>query len=157
MTRTARTLTQQAVVGHGRDAFRSAVDGLMTWQMHRRAGVRTEPAGRTGAIGRAEPGLRVAVGIGPRRLALGGVCVVERVDSDGERVSLTYRTEAGHVEDGVQTFDVVLMPDGEVRGRITSTSTPAHRLLRALPGLGAAGQRVVARRYLRALRRLAAS
>lgn len=168
MTLRRRELAHEAVVGHGRAAFVAAGDGLVTWRMHRLAGVRVERDGTAARMGverdgtaagvpAARDGLDLAVGIGPRRLGLGGTCVVERVVRDDHVVELTYRTAPGHAEDGTQTFRVTLGRDGEVRGRIISVSKPRHPVLRALPPLGRVGQRVVARRYLRALRRLAAS
>lgn len=155
MTRPARTLDDEAVVGHGRAAFDAAAHGLLGWQMHRLAGVRVQAAEGIVPVPGARAGLTVAVGVGPRLLGLGGRCEVLRVVAEPDHVSMTYRTAPDHPEHGVQTFEVTLLPDGRVRACVTSTSVPRHPLLRAVPAAGRAGQRAIARRYLRGLRRLA--
>ena len=134
-------------VGHGGEAFRRAADGLMTWRMHQRAGLRLVAL----SAGRAAPGVVVRLRIGPVRIPCRVVYTVEEPD----RVGFGYGTLPGHPESGEEAFMVRLTADGEVRGRVRAFSRPATLLPRLGGPLTPVVQRLAARRYLGALRHLA--
>jgi len=147
----ARALRVSGVVGRGTDAFERAADAIATWRMHDAAGVRvTDPSG--GAPARAAAGVRVRVRLGP--LPLGGTCRVVDAGRDGRAAWVVYATEPDHAEQGTERFAVLLDDDGDVRGDVAAWSQPRLWPLRVAGPAGRVGQRVIARRYLRALRRL---
>jgi uncharacterized protein (UPF0548 family) len=135
-------------IGHGRAAFDRAVDGLLTWRMHQRAGLRLVRI----SAGRAAPGVVVVVRAGPFRIPCR---VVYTVDLANER-GFGYGSLPGHPVSGEEAFTVRLAADGEVRARIRAFSRPAGLLPRLGGPLMPVVQRFAARRYLGALRRFAA-
>ncbi|MGC5168411.1 DUF1990 family protein [Luteimicrobium sp. DT211] len=147
----ARALHVSGVVGHGEAEFARAAEAIATWRMHDGAGVRVRDTSGA-APARAEVGVRVRVRLGP--LPLGGTCRVVDVGSDGRSAWVTYATEPDHAERGTERFAVLLDDDGDVRGDVAAWSEPRAWPLRVAWPLGRVGQRVIARRYLRALARL---
>jgi len=148
-----RRLVTARRVGDGRVAFDTAASGMLAWRMHALAGVHVRS--REGRPPAAASGLVVSVRLGPSVLRLAGLCRVEHVVVGSHEVSLTYRTLAEHVEDGVQTFRVVLRDDGAVEGAVESRSRARHPVLGRAGLVGTLGQQLVAERYLNALERLA--
>jgi uncharacterized protein (UPF0548 family) len=140
-----------AVVGRGDDAFRRAADDVLHWRVKTRSGFvvdDTEPV---------EEGRRVRVvvpvGVGPLVLAriVEPVEVVEVVELP-ERVGFAYRTLPGHPVSGEEAF-VVHRDGDEVVLTIRSLTRPAPSgVWRLLFPVLLIAQRVVRRRYLRALR-----
>jgi len=147
----ARALHVSAVVGRGPEAFARAADAIATWRMHDGAGVRVhDPSG--GAPARAAEGVRVRVRLG--LLPLGGTCRVVDAGRDDSAAWVLYATEPDHVEQGTELFAVLLDDDRDVRGDVAAWSQPRAWPLRVAGPVGRLGQRVIARRYLRALARL---
>ncbi|GII98671.1 uncharacterized protein (UPF0548 family) [Sediminihabitans luteus] len=135
-------------VGTGPGALAAARDAVLTWQMHRRAGVRVR------ADGPAVVGGVVAVRLGPALLGLHGSCVVVHVEDGPGTFTMTYQTLDGHAESGTQTFALFTTSDGAVWGDVSSVSSP-RPVLRRLGAVGILGQQAIALRYLGALRRIA--
>lgn len=135
------------VVGHGRARFRAAIDALMTWQMHRDAGLTVSSSTAT-----AEPGSVVLLGLGLGRLRLKAPCRVVYVVDEPQRRGFAYGTLPGHPEQGEEAFVVELHDDGDVSVTITAFSRPARWFARLGGPVSRLAQRTVTERYVRALR-----
>ncbi len=96
-------------LGTGRELFERYAEGLLTWEVHRRAGLLV-----TTDAPRAEVGadVEVALPIGPLRVRAPDrvVAVVDERDRRG----FAYGTRAGHPEQGEESFVVSIAPDGAV-------------------------------------------
>lgn len=134
-------------IGTGRAAFDRAVEGLLTWRMHQRAGLRLVSV----TAERAAPGVVVIVRAGPMRIPCRVVYTVDEPDHRG----FGYGSLPGHPIRGEEAFTVHLTADGEVRARIRAFSRPAGLLPRLGGPLMPVVQRLAARRYVGALRALA--
>jgi uncharacterized protein (UPF0548 family) len=145
--RRRRPLTRGIVVGRGPEVFERAAERLMTWQVHRDAGLGVAASGP-----RAAPGttVRLTLRLGPLRVV--APCRVVGVCAEPTERGFTYRTLPGHPEDGVEHFRVSLAADGTVRATVHAESRPASRLARVGDPVTAALQRRQTDRYLRALR-----
>ena len=139
-------LRRDVAIGRGRDAFERAAEGLLTWRMHRLAGLAAD-------AGAPRAGVGVVVRLGVAGLTF-GCQVVYLVDEPRER-GFAYGTLPGHPERGEESFTVTLDGDGVVRARIRAFSRPATRLARAGGPVTRLVQAYVTGRYVRALRRLA--
>ncbi len=116
---------------------------LLTWQMHRRAGVR-QVAGPP----------RAAVGADVTFRFLGQTipCRVVSVVDEAERRGFTYGTLPGHPECGEERFVVERDPStGEVTATITAFSRPGGWRTRLLGPVGRLVQERMTQRYLDAL------
>ncbi|HEX5566852.1 MAG TPA: DUF1990 domain-containing protein [Streptomyces sp.] len=139
-------------LGSGPEVFRAAGDAVLTWRMHRGMGVEI-----TADAPRAEPGVRVVVGLGIGRLRLRAPCrVVWAVDGE-RRAGFGYGTLPGHPECGEEAFVVEWADDGEVWLEVRAFSRPALRWVRAAGPLVPLFQRLYARWCGVVLRRLARS
>jgi uncharacterized protein (UPF0548 family) len=99
--------------------FTEAVERVMTWKMHRAAGMRID----------AEPayaGLRVVGRLGPFRVP----CQVVWTLAEQDRAGFGYGTLPGHPERGEESFVVELRADG-VWLVVTAFSRPAAWFTRA--------------------------
>ncbi|GAB3655268.1 DUF1990 family protein [Nocardioides korecus] len=139
-------LSERVRLGAGPQVFDDAATGLLGWEMHRRAGVRVDPAEAT--ITRGTVAL-LRLGLG--RVAIKApVRVVNEVD-ELDRRGFAYGTLVGHPEAGEELFVVERDRDGTVFLQITAFSRPATRLARCAGPLGRLVQRLITERYLRAL------
>ncbi|GAA4417575.1 hypothetical protein GCM10023169_06190 [Georgenia halophila] len=139
-------LAYGADVGAATDLAR-AWDALVSWRVHRRAGLRVR------ASGPAAVGSRVDLFLGPRFARMGGTDeVTELIETDG-LARLTYRTRPGHAERGEQTFELST-DGGRLRLDVSSRSATDHRLLMAFETAGRLGQQYMAMRYVGSMRRL---
>jgi uncharacterized protein (UPF0548 family) len=147
-----RLLRVRPRLGSGAEVFGAAGRALAEWRMHRRAGVRVETA-----VPRAEPGVRVVVGVGVGRLRLRGTCRVVWVADEPRRAGWAYGTLPGHPECGEEAFEVTWEEDDSVWLTVTAFSRPAILLTRLGGPLTRLLQRQYARRCGRVLRRLSRS
>lgn len=108
---------------------------LLTWRLHRRAGVRIR------ADGPAEVGLRVETVLGFPPLGVAAPCEVVRVVREPGRYAFAYGTLAGHPVIGEEEFRIERDDAGRAWMRVRAFSRPAGRVGRALAPLVAAGQR----------------
>ena len=132
-----------------RDAFRVAGEAVLTWRMHRAAGVRIETSAP-----RAAPGVTLRAGLGLGALRLWAPCeVVWVVDTDG-RIGFGYGTLPGHPESGEESFVVERAADGTVSFAVRAFSRPARWYTRIGGPLVTAGQFAYAWGLGRSLRRL---
>lgn len=139
-----RHIRQSRLIGKGRSVFDVAAERLLSWEMHRRAGL-----GVTVPAPRVAEGAAVVLRIGPLRAPCRVVYVV---DEPGRR-GFAYGTTAGHPEIGEELFVVEQDPrTDEVRARIVAFSRPGHWLIRLGGPVNRMAQSAITRRYLRALK-----
>ncbi|MGK5533372.1 DUF1990 family protein [Streptomyces sp. URMC 129] len=143
-------LRERTRVGTGPAALAAAGRALLEWRMHRAVGMTVEAD-----ADRAAPGVAVTVGMGAGPLRLRAPCRVVWVVDEPDRVGFAYGTLPGHPEAGEEAFVVERLPDDTVWLTVTAFSRGAAWYARAAGPVGRAAQRAVARRYGRALRRVA--
>ncbi|MEZ5211190.1 DUF1990 domain-containing protein [Gordonia sp. PP30] len=134
------------VIGHGDDAFATAGEALLTWQVQLRSGIRvcaSSPRIAPGAVA------TVGVGVGPLRMT-GPVRVLDVTEAPSLR-AFSYGTLPGHPECGEERFAVALDEDGTVRFELTGFSRHVSRLARLGAPVARFVQRVVTDRYARSL------
>lgn len=144
-----RTLRVSSRVGRGDAEFAVAADAVMTWRLHRTAGVRFG----TDAV-RAAPGVEVVVGLGVGALRTHAPCRVVWTVEEERRTGWAYGTLPGHPVRGEEAFVVVHDEDGTVLLEVLAFSLPASWLTVAAGPLLPVFQRWYARRCGRVLRRL---
>ena len=133
-------------IGSGREDFERAADALLSWQMHRRAGLAV-----TASHERVETGAVAELRVGVGRLGLRApVRVVDVIDETTCR-GFAYGTLPGHPESGEEAFVVELGKDGSVVLTVTAISRPASRLARLAGPAGRWVQSRITDRYLSAL------
>lgn len=125
----------------GSGDFEAGVERLMTWQVHRSAGLH---------VPRAQPRAAVGVDVPMRFLGLRVPCRVVAVVDEPGRVGFTYGTLPGHPECGEELFLLEEVPGG-VRATVTAFSRPATLLARGVGPLGTRVQDLMTARYLRAM------
>ncbi|HEY6595184.1 MAG TPA: DUF1990 domain-containing protein [Asanoa sp.] len=130
-------------------AFEAAGEAVLTWRLHRAAGMRV-----TATAGRAAPGVRVTSRLAGLVVA---PCEVVWTIDDDERTGFAYGTLPGHPASGEESFIVARTPDGGAELVITSFSRPANRLMRLTGPLAPAFQRTWAAWLGRTLRGLTAA
>ncbi len=136
-------LDASAMIGHGRQRFEEAADAVMRWGMLRDAGVRVEPTTEVAAVGS-----EVLVGLGPLRAPCRVVYVIDEPDRRG----FAYGTLPGHPETGEELFAVRYDPASQaVYAEVTAFSRHGTWWSRLAGPITSVAQRVISRRYLRAL------
>lgn len=139
-------LRERRTLGHGEELFTAAARALDEWEVQRRSGIRVLASSATVAEGEVAMLL-----LGPGRLSVHApVRVVYTVD-ESRRHGFAYGTLPGHPERGEEAFVLEMLPDGSVVFSVTAFSRPATWLSRASGPVGRAVQRLITRRYLRAL------
>jgi len=138
-------LEHRLLLGSGDEVFRRAGEALLTWRMHRAAGVSVKATDSPAVIGTNSLG----------RLGLIQIpCRVVWVVEEHDRIGFAYGTLHGHPESGEESFLVTREGD-EVYFTLRSYSRPATWYTR-LGGPAARGtQTFFANRYAKTLRRLA--
>lgn len=141
-------IRRSMVLGSGREHFVHAAEALMSWEMHRRAGLTVETSSPSATAG---TDVLLGWGFGPARLR--APCrVVLTVDEPLAR-GFAYGTLTGHPESGEESFTVRL--DGDVvRLDIVAFSRPARWYSRLGAPVSRLGQHLITRRYLAALRKV---
>jgi uncharacterized protein (UPF0548 family) len=142
------TLTRTLRLPRGELSFRRAGETILSWEMHRRAGMRVHAT-----TPRAEPGSTAVLGLGLAGFRLIFPCRVREAYDEPNRIGFAYVTLPGHPECGIERFQVELAEDGSVHATITAVSRPAT-LLVALGGpVSRLAQRRTADRYLKVLQK----
>ncbi|MEX5295700.1 DUF1990 domain-containing protein [Kocuria sp. CPCC 205268] len=136
----------QRVIGHGKSTFHRAADRLMSWQMHRAAGLAVEAT-----TARVEPGSRVRLRLGRHVLRISFGCQVVYVVEEERRCGFAYGTLQGHPEQGEERFCVEWREDDAVVFTITAFSRPGTWWSRTLAPISRRLQQRYTRRYLHAL------
>lgn len=142
---------RNAVIGAGQGAFRAASECLMTWEMHRGAGLRV-----TASSARAVTGANVLIRVGPSWLPIDAPCRVLHTVEQPDRVGFTYGTLEGHPEQGEESFSVLLDGD-DVRFVIIAFSRPASLASRLAGPVGRFAQGKILDRYQDVVRGAAAA
>ncbi|BBY16422.1 DUF1990 domain-containing protein [Mycolicibacterium litorale] len=136
-------MRESAVIGTGRARFEQAAAEVMRWGMLRGAGVRVRATTEV-----AEVGSEVIVGLGPVRAPCRVVYVVDEPDRRG----FAYGTLPGHAETGEELFAVRYDPATDrVYAEVAAFSRHGTWWSRLAGPVTSVLQRVVTRRYLRAL------
>jgi uncharacterized protein (UPF0548 family) len=143
-----RHVRRRVIIGRGRDRFDHASRVVLSWDVHRKAGVQVQPSIDTTVQGTVAI-LRLGVGHAALKAP---VRVVYTVDDD-QRAGLAYGTLPGHPESGEEAFVVEIHDDDTVTFTITAFSRPVWLPARIAGPIGRAVQDWVTRRYLRALQR----
>lgn len=138
-----RQVRESAVIGSGRDRFDEAATAVMRWGMLRGAGVRVRATTEV-----AQVGSEVIVGLGPVRAPCRVVYVVDEPDRRG----FAYGTLPGHAESGEELFAVRHDRVTDLVHAEVAAFSRHHTWWSRLAGpVTSVVQRVVTRRYLRAL------
>jgi uncharacterized protein (UPF0548 family) len=134
------------VIGHGEPTFRRAADRLMSWQMHRAAGLTVEA---TTPRVEQDTGVRLRLGRHLLRISFG--CQVVYVVEEERRRGFAYGTLQGHPEQGEERFCVEWRGDDAVVFTVTAFSRPGAWWSRVLAPISHRLQQRYTRRYLHAL------
>ena len=132
-------------LGTGPACFAESTRRLMSWDMHRRAGVRVNVDGPVAPGRDAVLGLRIG-----RWWIAAPVRVVEVVDAAAVR-GFSYGTLPGHPERGEERFIVSIDDDGVVSAEISAFSRPGRWFTRLAGPVGRHLQARTTERYLAAL------
>ena len=147
---------EEALLGSGLEAYRRVADGILGWELQRRAGLRVRAKSP-----RAVPGARVVSGFGVGPFRLPAPCQVVWVheptpDGVPQSAGFGYGTLPGHPARGEESFEVEINNKGEVWLRIRAFSRPANWFYAAGGVVTRAAQRYVTSRYIEGARSLAA-
>lgn len=131
------------VVGTTRADFEAAATAVMTWGMHRGAGLTVKAAGDS-----ARAGEDANFSFGPISVPVRVVYVVD----EPNRTGFAYGTRRGHPECGEESFIVHFdEPGNQVRLEIRAFSKPGTWWVRLGAPIGRLVQAWVTRRYIRAV------
>ncbi|WP_250003517.1 DUF1990 family protein [Actinoplanes sp. M2I2] len=136
---------RDAPLGHGRETFERAANGLLHWRMHRAAGLKVRADGPSAAEG---------VNVTLRLLMLTIPCRVVYTVDEPNRRGFGYGTLLGHPESGEEAFFVVLRDDDSVRFQVRAFSRPATLLVRLGGPISMLAQRLATDRYIKAMQRI---
>ena len=138
-------------LGTGEDVYRRAVQGLVDWEAHRRAGLMLHPA---------KPPIResetVILAVSLPGLSAIAACRIVYVTDEGDRFGFAYGTLPAHLEQGEEAFHIERDHDDVVRFVVTAFSRPRHPLARLGSPIARRVQLSVTRRYLKSLAEVAA-
>jgi len=140
-------LERSAFVGVGAATFDAISRLVMSWEMHRRAGLAVS-ASHTPLVEGTVAVLRLGVGV----LAVRAPVRVVRVVDEPCRQGFVYGTLPGHPEQGEESFVVTHHSDNQVILKIRAFSRPSSRVARLGGPLTRAVQRWMTNRYLRSVR-----
>ncbi|MUK01522.1 DUF1990 family protein [Vibrio cholerae] len=142
-------------------AFEALTEGILGWELHRRAGLTMESDAT-----RAAPGVRVVSGFGVGPARIKAPCRVlwsraAQLDgtgraTPGQRGGFGYGTLPGHPVRGEEGFYAELTTDGRLLFLCSAYSVPASIVYRVASPITRLTQRYVLSRYVRAARELAA-
>ncbi|BBX14570.1 MULTISPECIES: DUF1990 family protein [Mycobacteriaceae] len=136
-------LEHAAPIGRGRQRFEQAGEAVLHWGMQRGAGLGVRADSDVATVGAT-----VVVRMG----LLSAPCRVVYVVAEPDRRGFAYGTLPGHPESGEELFSVRYDPaDDTVHAQVRAFSRPATWWIRAAGPVASAAQRVIARRYLRAI------
>lgn len=138
-----RHLEHAAPIGRGRQRFEQAGEAVLHWGMQRGAGLSVRADSDVAAV---DTTVVVRLGL------LAAPCRVVYVVSEPDRRGFAYGTLPGHPESGEELFSVRYDPaDDTVYAQVRAFSRPAKWWIRAGGPAASVAQRVIAKRYLRAV------
>ena len=149
-------LVSRAYLGDGPALYRRVAQGILTWQLQKRSGLRV----RTDSDA-VVPGARVVSGFGVGPFRINAPCEVvwvrRPVPGDGpQRAGFGYGTLPGHPVRGEEAFEVELDAAGRVFLKITAFSRPSNWFYATGRALMGRAQRHVTSRYIGSAHELAA-
>ncbi|MET1020675.1 MAG: DUF1990 domain-containing protein [Arthrobacter sp.] len=152
----ADCLVTSAYVGHGLATYRRVAQGVLTWQLQKRAGLRVRAESNV-----VVPGTRVVSGFGagPFRIAAPCEVVWVRRPAPGEgpqSAGFGYGTLPGHPVRGEEAFEVSIDVTGLVLIRITAFGVPSNWFYAAGGALTKRARGHITSRYIRSAQELAA-
>lgn len=152
----AECLVTRAYVGEGTATYRRVVQGMLAWQLQKRAGLRV----------RAEsdivvPGARVVSGFGVGPFRINAPCEVVWVrrpmPGDGpQSAGFGYGTLPGHPVRGEEAFEISIDAGGQVLVHITAFGVPSNWFYAAGGALTKRARRHITSRYIGSAQELAA-
>jgi uncharacterized protein (UPF0548 family) len=150
------TVLKEVQIGTGLAVYRRVAEGILGWELQRRAGLRVRADSP-----RAVPGARVVSDLGAGPFRLNAPCQVVWVREPGredkpQSAGFGYGTLPGHPARGEESFEVEINGRGEVFLRIRAFSKPANWFYAAGGVVTRAAQRYVTSRYIDGARTLAA-
>lgn len=151
----AEFLITQAYLGQGIAAYRRAVQGLLTWELQKRAGLRVRAESEA-----VLPGTRVVSGFGIGPFRINAPCEVVWVRrpaaGDGpQSAGFGYGTLPGHPVRGEEAFEISIDGQGAVLIRITAFGVPSNWFYAAGAALTRRARALVTSRYIRSAQELA--
>lgn len=149
-------LVSQAYLGHGFPAYRRAVQGMLTWQLQRKAGLRVRAESDV-----VVPGTRVVSGFGVGPFRIDAPCEVvwvrRPVSGDGpQSAGFGYGTLPGHPVRGEEAFEISIDEQGMVTIEITAFGVPSNWFYAAGGALTRRVRASITSRYIRSAQELAA-
>lgn len=147
---------EEARLGTGLDLYRRVADGILAWELQRRAGLRVRADSP-----RVVAGAHVVSGFGVGPFRLPAPCQVVWVhepapDGVPQSAGFGYGTLPGHPARGEEAFEVDINSKGEVWLKIRAFSRPSNWFYAAGGLVTRAAQRYVTSRYIEGARSLAA-
>jgi uncharacterized protein (UPF0548 family) len=115
-----RHVRRSRSIGTGAAAFDSAADQLLSWNVHRQAGLGVEAPAASAALGST---IVLRVEIGPLRIF--APCRVVAVIDEPRQRGFAYGTLPGHPETGEELFVVTRSADDQVHFHISAFSRPS--------------------------------
>ncbi|WP_427134277.1 DUF1990 family protein [Pseudarthrobacter sp. S9] len=149
-------LISQAYVGDGLAAYRRAVQGMLTWQLQKRAGLRVRAESDV-----VVPGTRVVSGFGVGPFRIDAPCEVvwvrRPVPGDGpQSAGFGFGTLPGHPVRGEEAFEIFIDEKDMVTIKITAFGVPSNRFYAAGGTVAKRARRRITSRYIRSAQELAA-
>lgn len=141
----------EAMVGHGDDVFKRAVEGLRRWEAHRGAGLTLRPD-----IPELREGCTMVQALALPLISAVAACRIVYVVDEPDTFGFAYGTLPAHPERGEEAFIVHRDPQGDVTFVITAFSRPHHPLARLGRPVSRRIQLHTTGRYLQALKAFAA-
>ncbi|MDE8668762.1 DUF1990 domain-containing protein [Pseudarthrobacter sp. H3Y2-7] len=146
----------QVYLGDGPELYRRVAQGILSWELQRRSGLRVRAESSV-----VRPGTRVVSGFGVGPFRVNAPCEVVWVRRPGpgdgpQSAGFGYGTLPGHPARGEEAFEVEMDATGQVFLKITAFSKPANWFYRAGGVVTRAAQRYVTSRYVEGARQLAA-
>lgn len=149
------SVLEEARLGSGLAVYRRVAEGILSWELQRRAGLRVSADSPE-----VVPGARVVSGFGVGPFRLNAPCEVVWVhepspDGVPQSAGFGYGTLPGHPARGEESFEVEINGQGEVWLRIRAFSRPSNWFYAAGGMVTRAAQRHVTGRYIEGARALA--
>lgn len=139
-------LRREADLGSGASRFDEAVDILLSWEMHRRAGLHVRASDKA-----VVSGASAILGLGFGRLSVQAPIRVVYLVDEPRRQGFAYGTLPGHPESGEEAFVLELHDTGVVTFTIRAFSRPNSLLARIGGPIGLAVQSSITNRYMRSV------
>ena len=146
----------RAYLGDGPALYRRVAQGILTWQLQKRSGLRVRTDSAV-----VVPGARVVSGFGVGPFRINAPCEVvwvhRPVPCDGpQSAGFGYGSLPGHPVRGEESFEVEVDGQGRVFLKITAFSRPSNWFYAAGGAVAGRAQRHVTSRYIGSAHELAA-